>query len=531
MYKLINTYENILNDEFLNKILWFNGITNKNDYDKLNTSSFPFLFENVDAFIDKINKIASNGQKITIVGDYDADGICSVVIMSKFLNKLGVNNDYIIGDRFTDGYGLNNSIIDEAIKRNSKLIITVDNGIKSKEPVSYALSNGIDIIITDHHQPDEETIPNTLIFDQHYKTNMIFKDFCGAMLALSLVFNYIKSPKSIVNTNKDFMFELYELAGLASLGDVMPLFDINRKVVKQLIKDIKTNNIYNKGLKTLLDTINYDITLANSNDIAFKVIPILNAPGRLSSANIAIDMLLNNDLEATKECIRLNEKRKNLTRTAMNSLIIKPSNINVLYADSINEGIIGIVAGRIKEMTNKPTFIFTDSNDGIKGSARSVKGFDIFNATKSVIDEFPDICISYGGHPDALGITLKNMDSLQIFKKQINRYDTKDLTIDNYYIDYDFLSFENEYKKIESLEPFGQAFNEPIFHLNVEIKSPRILGNAHTSFYINRLNFICFNKVIEDGKYDIFFSIKKELYNESFYYKGHVKSIYKCEDF
>ena len=151
-------YENITNNDLLNKVLWFNGIKNKAEYQAIETNSFPFYFDNTEYFIDMINKHQNN--KIIIVGDYDCDGVCATSIMLIFLKKLGIDCDYIIGNRFIDGYGMNNDLIDKAIAKGASLLITVDNGIKCKDNVKYAKDKGLDIIVTDHHLPDsiEETV-------------------------------------------------------------------------------------------------------------------------------------------------------------------------------------------------------------------------------------------------------------------------------------------------------------------------------------------------------------------------------------
>lgn len=513
-------YENITNNDLLNKVLWFNGIKTKSEYQAIETNSFPFYFDNTEYFIDMINK--HQNDKIIIVGDYDCDGVCATSIMLIFLKKLGIDCDYIIGNRFIDGYGMNNDLIDKAIAKGASLLITVDNGIKCKDNVKYAKDKGLDIIVTDHHLPDLDSIPDCMIYNPHYNTNLPFKDVCGAFVAFMLVFGYYKSNKAIASLEINDIQEFYELAAIATIGDVMPLYNINRLIVKSLVKKINTNRLISLPLNRLIIDAK---DISSSTDLAFKIVPILNAPGRIQSAEAAVDFLTGKEF-SLDILISLNEKRKKITKESLELLTIDDENINVIYHENLNEGIIGILAGSIKEKTNKPTFVFTNGENGeIKGSGRSVEGFNILIEAEKIIKE-NDLALGYGGHEGAMGITLKNMESFYSFKKIINDI-FKNFKIEPVipYIKYPNISFEEGSKLLNTLEPFGQGLNIPLFMIEGTPINNRILKEAHTSFSIKnsfRYDFIYFNHIVSNEQ-RFYFTITESLYNNRITYKGNVK--------
>ena len=525
-YQEFNTkYESITNNDFIDKILWFNNIRNFEDYKKITQSSFPFEFPNSNYFYNKINEYKD--KKIVIIGDYDCDGVCATSIMILFLQYLGISCDYIIGDRFIDGYGMNNSLIDKAIKMNASLIITVDNGIKCKENVDYAKEKGIDIIITAHHQPEEECIPNTVIYNPHYKSNLIFKDFCGAFTVFCLIYGYFKYENRIKDSDKSLLFSLYELAALATIGDVMPLYDINRKIVNMLVNHIKNDTIYNKGLSLLVHKLNLDSN-TTSSDVAYKLVPVCNAPGRLKNASLIVDLFISKE-NTINECFNLNEERKNLTKEALKNIEINENaKINVIYIENLSEGIIGIVAGNICEKTNKPTFVFTNDSTGeIKGSGRSIDGYNILIETEKIIKE-NNLYVKYGGHEGAMGITLKNKECLNIFDKLIN--ESCDLEIIEKTIPYikaPSLSLKEIYELLENLEPHGQGLILPLLCVEGKPINIKIINDSHSQFSIKNngeyLNFMAFNKIVEQYNDKFYFEIKKSLYNNKIYYKGYIK--------
>lgn len=530
-YEEIKKFDNLKNNYLINSILWFNGIKTIDDLKMLEQSDFPYRFNFADEFIAAINKCKNNNKKIVIIGDYDCDGVCATSILKIFLDALKIDNDFIIGDRVTDGYGMNNSLIDKAKQMNASLIITVDNGIKCKDEVIYAKSLGIDVIITDHHLPEDDYIPNCLIFNPHYKNDhLIFKDICGAFVITALIYDYLKSPNALIKSSKELMFELYELAALATIADLMPLYYFNRKLVIQLYKNINNSSIYNYGLKLLIETLlaSNEITLPIVDDsLSFKVVPIINAPGRLKHASILVDLFTNPNSDIIDECLKINQKRKLESSIALSKLTIEDTNINVLFDDTIPEGILGIVASQIKEKTNKPTLVFTTGHNGtIKGSGRSIDGFHLLNALIDVFNRF-DLALYYGGHEKALGLTLKDISAYKEFKQRVSNMPYETTEVIKYYIEANNYP-STIYNAVDSLKPYGQGFEKPLFHVKGFPINHKILKERHSSFQIinNNItyNFIYFNHIIENKELDVYFTVSRENFNNKEYYKCYVEN-------
>ena len=510
--------ENIFNDDLLNHVLWFNNIKTSSDYQKIAKIDFPFFFKGYELFNAKIDSFKN--KKVIIIGDYDADGVCATSIMIIFLRYLNIDCDYIIGDRNTDGYGINTNLIDEAIKKNADVIITVDNGIKSKKEVDYAISLGLDVIVTDHHEVDLDNLPNCLIFNPHYNQDLINEGICGAFTALVLCYGYLKS-KDI--SDKSLMYELYELAAIATIADVMPLYNFNSKLVKNFISRINKKDIYNEGLNKLLNKLKLNDT--NAIELSYKLIPLINAPGRLSNASIVVDLFINGNNNVQK-IFEINEERRKITKEAIDKVVLDDSSINVIYIEDLNEGILGIVAGNITDKTKKPTFVFTNNNGIIKGSARSVGDFDILEATTNSL---PKTYLSYGGHKQALGLSFNNIDEFNIFRINLSKIDYHyEPTIN--LLEYRYSSFKDTYNKLTTLEPFGSGLVRPLFYLEGFIHERVVIQNKHTTFKMKVNNFdesfIAFNKIINSDYIRFSFDVKREVYRNTLEYKGFVNEIF-----
>lgn len=505
----------IVNDDLINKILDYNNIY---DLDLLNKYSFPYDYEFYYEFIRLVDK----HKNISIIGDYDCDGICATSIIYLFLKRLGKRVYYIIGNRATDGYGMNENLINNALNNESTLIITVDNGINSKKEVDYAKSKGLDVIVTDHHLLTDDA-PDAPTFNPHYE-DIKFMDVCGAFVALSLVYSYFKHKNSI---DKDFLTSLYELAALATISDVMPLYDINRLIVSNLVKSINYNKVKNKGIKLLCDYLNIlkegPIT---ATDLSFSVVPILNAAGRLDDASIVVDLFTGNESVALiEEIIRINDKRKQLTNSAYENLRQDDfkNNIPVCFIDDISEGLLGIISGKVLNITKKPTFVFTQANGIIKGSGRSLENFDLHSCVSNMDINY----LTFGGHKRAIGISFDNLDDFKKFKNDIQKVTVPEAI--TYYINYNYESFQSVYKKLQSLEPIGEGLKIPYFYLESEITDIKILNNKHTSFRVKINNkyerFIVFNQTLDSGIYQMLFEIK----NNSYGSQGQIFKIAKIE--
>ena len=507
---------NIVSNDLLNRILDYNNITN---LDLLNKSNYPYEYNNTLEFIKLIDK----HKNISIIGDYDCDGICATSIMYLFLKRLGKEVYYVIGNRVNDGYGMNENLINNCINNKSTLIITVDNGINSVNEVEYIKSKGIDVIITDHHL-STDNFPNCLYFNPHYDDNVIFKDVCGAFVAFTLVHSYFRHKNSV---DKLFLSNLYELAALATIADVMPLYDINRLIVNNLIKDINNKKIVNKGIKLLCDYFKYGRNnFITALDISYSIVPVINASGRLDDASFVVNLFNGNESnELVDEVIRINEKRKTLTNEAFELVKLDYNEkIYVCFIENISEGLLGILSGKILNQTKKPTFVFTKTNDLIKGSGRSLENFDLHENIKNMDIEFN----SFGGHKRAVGISFLNMEDFYKFKKLV-----QDFYVPNpitYFINYKYSSFYETYKLINRLEPLGEGIKIPYFYIKGKISDIKIINNRHTTFRMlinNKIEkFVIYNKTLDGGMYEMLFELKSSEYG----IQGVVFKIAKVEE-
>lgn len=502
---------NLTNNDLLNLILSYNNI---DDLSILSSFSFPYFYKDYLSFIETVDK----NQRIAIIGDYDCDGICATSIMMMFLRYLKKDVTYIIGNRTIDGYGLNERLIDNAIAYKASLIITVDNGINCKKQVEYAKSQGLDVIITDHHLASSD-LPDCPIFNPHLE-NIAFKNVCGAFVALTLVLNYFNHKKII---EKNLMNAIYELAALATISDVMPLYDINRKIVLKLINDINNNTIYQKGIKALVKKLK--ITQTSSTNIAFNIVPLINAAGRLDDASIVVSYFVDEqDENIIKTIMDLNEKRKSLTATGLSQIRLDKANINICYVEDMHEGILGIISSKLVEKTGRPSLVFTNSNGLFKGSGRSIKEFDLHEAISNMNVNYS----SFGGHREAIGISFDNVEDFTQFKFDMQRLEVPSSVC--YYIR-NSTSLKETYSIISSLEPLGEGVKVPPFYIQGKIENVRLLGNKHTSFQMsingNLESFIYFNCVLEEGNYAFLYNINKEEFRGKINYKGFIKSIIK----
>lgn len=430
----------------------------------------PTLLTNIQKAVDKI--ISYKDKTITIVGDYDVDGICSTTVLYKTLKAFNNNTYYIIPNRFTDGYGISNSLIDRAKQNNTDLIITVDNGIKSHKEVQYAKSLGIDVIITDHHAFEDDTLPCDITVNPHIDNNYPFPEICGCMVAYKLCMLLIKQ----LNIDIDRQ-ELAHLTLLATIADIMPLLDENRWFVKHYINSLK--DTHNIGLQALFNCLY--MKKITAQDVGFYISPCLNASGRMETAEHAIDLLLSNDYDKAVELshyiIKLNDERKKIQNALLDKVKVDDKH-NVLFVVIDEErtgGILGIIAGHLSERYNKPCVVLKLNNDILSGSGRSKNNYAI-----NRLIELNDY-VTGGGHKQACGLELNKNDlsKLQEFADEdyIAYLSTIPEQSENVMqIDFDLIS-EKLIDNLNKLEPFGQGNPQPIFHTeNVKIITYNVLG-------------------------------------------------------
>ena len=376
---------------------WFNA-TEENLAD-------PTLMHDMDKAVDRINQAIDNGEKITIYGDYDADGITATTIMTETLSILGADVHYFIPDRFKDGYGPNLDRYKDIVADGTKLIITVDNGVTGIEEVEYAKNNGVDTIVTDHHtfqesKPDAYATVHCNYPGQKYP----FDDYCGAGVAYTICRELMQDPVP----------ELLDLAMIGTIGDMVKVTGEGHIIVKRGLDVL--NQTERPGLRALIKNAGLTLGTINETDVGFNIAPRLNAVGRLANANLAVQLLLSDDdLEAQKiadQIEDLNNKRKELTTEVYDrcmELIRENSwqkqNTLVLYDPDFHEGVLGLVANKIVEKLHKPTIVLTKNDEGeIKGSGRSFTGFNLFDTLNPLKES---LLIKFGGHDFACGLSME----------------------------------------------------------------------------------------------------------------------------
>ena len=456
----------------------------------------PFLLKNMKEVVEKINYYVENNKNITIVGDYDTDGISASAILYKYFESIGVKVDVFLPQRLLDGYGLSVETVDKIISSfNPDLIITVDCGISCHKEVEYCKQKGIDIIVTDHHDiPD--IIPDTLVINAKLPNQMYpFTELCGAGVAFKLV---------QAMAGLEVALQYTTIASLATVADIVPLVDENRAIVYFGLKNQMEH--LPKGLKDLAKAVDIKIPFTTS-DISFKLSPKLNAPGRMGDAMVSFKVFVENDDKLLKnnikELININDERIRQTNKIYDECIEKLKGVNisklgaiVLYEDNWEGGVLGIICSKLVERYNRPVCLLSLNDQEYKGSIRSVQGINIYN----ILNEIKDVLLRFGGHNQAGGLSLKKEnieDFAKLFNDTILKYYNEDMFISQKKYDLnlpanvtiDFM------KQLDRLEPFGLANERPIFLANLNNAKVTRLTNfpQHIKLKLDKLEIMAFN--------------------------------------
>lgn len=458
----------------------------------------PFLLKDMEKAIDLIIETMENGESIRIFGDYDQDGISSTMTLLDGLLYFYDDISYDIPDRVIDGYGISDRMIDRAIEANVSLIITCDNGISAIDQVKRLKENGIKVIVTDHHQvskkedgewveqilPQADCVINPKRLDNTYP----FDDLCGAGVAFKL----IQALYQRLDGDMEYLYGLLEYVAMGTVCDVVSLTDENRIFVREGLKRI--NNTEKLAIKALVEENSWNREVS-AYTLGFIIGPCMNATGRLSTAKLAIDMLMEDDIEKirtyAKKLVSLNTERKELTNIGLEKTleIIKDKkyyndDIIIVDVENIEESICGIIAGRIKEKFNKPTIIMTQSSQKgiLKGSGRSIEAYNIYKE----VFEIKDLLESFGGHPMACGLSIRS-DKVEEFRQKLN--DKSKLKKDDFVniinidaqIPIDKLSLEFA-ESLQRLEPFGKDNPKAKFaDKNLFIKNINMIGKNNNT--------------------------------------------------
>ncbi len=431
----------------------------------------PLMFRDMQKAVNRIWQAYDRGEKITVYGDYDCDGVCATAILITALKKMGCDADHYIPDRFSDGYGMNNLSVRAIAESGTKLIITVDNGIAAINEIALAEKLGIDVILTDHHScPDEIPDCFAIINPKSPGESYPAEDLCGAGVALKLamaleILDERETEKMII------------LAGIASIADLVSLTGENRILASLALKYLSENKY--PALTALAKQAGIEIRDIKCHEISFQIAPRINAAGRLYSADIALDLLLSDDKSEIKELANeldeINNERKDIESAiheAVNNYIEEndlTSKRTVLFVrlEDENEGVIGIAAGKAAQQYNMPVVIGCEKDGVIKASARSVAGFDIYEALK----QGSDLYIKFGGHSQAAGFSI-NADRYDELSDIVNRYtdtlDKKRFLYKRCYYDMEASPSQLSTKAINETDmfaPFGIANPKPVYKL------------------------------------------------------------------
>ena len=457
----------------------------------------PFLFKEMDSAVDRIIKAINNKERILIYGDYDVDGITSTTVLKKYFIDRGITVDTYIPNRLHEGYGLNKNAIDKIKEKNIDLIITVDCGISAIEEIDYAISLGMDIIVTDHHEVGEK-LPNALaVIDAKRKDNTYpFRSLAG----VGVVFKLIQALSIKLQIKPEEYLKYLDLVCVGTISDIVPLEGENRTIAKLGLMLIKVTR--NLGLRELIKSSGYKEI--DSNTISFGVAPRINACGRMGHEEEALKLFLAEDLESatkiTKELNEYNTLRQSMEKTIYEEAIqeieknhLEENNSIVLGGKGWHHGVIGIVSSKVTDKYYKPSILLSFEDDIAKGSGRSVPGFDLYEG----LTKCDDLLEKYGGHSMAVGLTLKK-ENLEKFKERFEEIakekNIKEL-VPIIYID-DELKLKDInmdlVKGLSILEPFGEANKVPLFLIrNLKIDSIRALSEGrHLKLTLRDENFV-----------------------------------------
>jgi len=461
---------------------------------KLSQLHDPFLMKDMDIAAGMVAEKVKSGGRIFIFGDYDVDGTTGSSALFLFLTSLECDAKVYIPDRMKEGYGLSREGIDVAKDWGADLLISCDCGINATDEVAYANDQNLEVIITDHHMPDENLPEAKAILNPKQPgCSYPFKGLCGG----AVVFKLIQAVSKLLELDDDLVHQYIDLITLGTAADIVPLTDENRIIVKHGLKSLSKTK--RPGLRALLEVSGLGEKELTVGRLLFWAAPRINAAGRLGDANRAVQLMttenLPESLKLARELDEENRQRQDLQQSMVDEAIMKVNaevdlekeKAIVLWDDNWHEGIIGIVASKIKETYHRPAVIISLSNGTGKGSARSVKGFDLYEN----LTECRELLDGYGGHPMAAGLTL-NRENLEDFRTRFSNlaYETladDDLVnsldiegeMDLNLIDGRFMDF------LEKLAPFGPGNMTPKFitrHV-IPVGNPRLVGNGdHLKF-------------------------------------------------
>ena len=432
----------------------------------------PFLLANMRAGVDLLLNAIDSGKKIVIYGDYDVDGITSTSLMMKVLCSLTENVSYYIPSRLDEGYGLHKESIDRIAADGGEFILTVDCGSVSREETEYAHSLGIETLVTDHHSISEVKAEGLIINPWLPEDSYPFKGLAGVGVAYKLALAISRERE----VPREIMAEILELVTIGTIADIMPLIDENRTIVKCGFRFIHLG-CKNKGLRRLIDLSGLDFKTMKVQDISFGIAPKINASGRLGDATIGVKLFLAEDeAEIERYCTQLieaNQERRSLQDHAFElgmDMIddeMEKGDFLMLEINDSHEGVLGIVAGKVRETVNRPVVVISKNGDNYKGTGRSIPNVNLFE----MLDKYREEFISFGGHSAACGFTI-GADRAESLRERLNADIAEMLKFNEHLFDIDYnydalidpVKIDLELAQaIELMEPCGRDNEVPTF--------------------------------------------------------------------
>lgn len=473
--------------------------------------------------------------KILIAGDYDADGATATALIIRVLRHLGATIDFIVPNRFSMGYGLSAAVVEAVIDKSPQLVVTVDNGITACDSVQRLREQGIDVIISDHHLP-LDTLPNANVIVNPNANGCQFpsKAIAGVGVAfyLMLALRQVLQAKADKRLDDFNMASLLDLVALGTISDMVPMDYNNRVMVEQGLRRIRKRQC-SLGILALAEVAGVSLATLNTMDVAYQITPRLNAAGRVSDMALGVDCLLTQEanlaMDYALELNDLNNERKaieNEMKSSAKAIIQRIDNQSAsgycLFDKDWHEGVIGILASRIKEEYKAPAIVFTEGDDYLKGSARSIKGIDIVDVLSEAKKQLPDDIISYGGHAMAAGVNISksafaNFRStiLSIFATHLE----KRVADDTVYTDGALLPYEFNVKNAEflkTLETWGVGLSEPLFCNEFYLEHSRMVGINHTKFALIEKTSNLQLEAIAFNRHDVYQYLKPGHYTISY---------------
>tara|TARA_B100000586_G_scaffold244287_1_gene199163 strand:- start:74 stop:1804 length:1731 start_codon:yes stop_codon:yes gene_type:complete len=512
----------------LKRVYASRNIKSSKDLDYSLSSLIPF--EELSGISDAVillQEMLEQKKRILIVADFDADGATSCALAIRGLTAMGAEDViYVVPNRFEHGYGLSPEIVNVALDYDPDLIVTVDNGISSICGVEYARKNGVKVLITDHHLPGKElpkadVIINPQLADDRFPS----KNLAGVGVIFYILLALrakLKEEYWFENNNIDYpnLANFLDLVALGTIADLVPLDKNNRTMVAHGLKLIKKNKS-KPGIYALLNQAGRQLSKLTTSDLSFAVAPRLNAAGRLTDMSLGIECLLTDDegnaIEIAEKLNRLNTERRQIQDDMQEEALAElekylqntsgeiPHSI-CIYNKDWHQGVVGILASKIKEKFNRPAIVFAKENEGVlKGSARSITGLHIKDVFDEIAKLHPELILTFGGHAMAAGLTIEESqygNFSNIFNEVVNQYISSDRLEDEYLTDGELSDDDFTLPlalAIQNAGPWGQSFPEPTFAGQFKILDKRIVGKNHLKLKLqsrnNRttLNAIAFN--------------------------------------